>query len=138
MDDQDASEAGCRPVRFVLYFPLKNTAQKRAEALLSSVEDHLCRIFGGLTSYPAKGLYLNEESASIQRESVQALEVYATPGAWAKSEEEMNQLAAVVARALGQESVAMSVDGVLMFKAPGDHREAGDWPWFAARPASEV
>ena len=132
MTDTDASCRSARPIRFVLYFPLGRTAPAQVTGLLRLVEDYLCRAFGGLTSYPAFGLYLLEGRTTIQRESVQVLEIYASPVTWARLEDKMHQFGSALARVLRQDNVAMSMEGELIFKRPDDHEEAEEWTWLSA------
>jgi hypothetical protein len=132
MDETDHPGSAGKPIRFVLYFPLGSPSSARAADLLRRVEDHLCRTFGGLTSYPARGMYLRDSSTTIQRENVQALEIYANPDLWTDAGPKMHELAAILAGLLDQESVAISVEGTMIFKGAGDHAEAGDGAWLMA------
>ena len=129
MDPSEPADSKSKPIRVVLYFPLGSTDHNRESEILPLVEDYLCRTFGGLTSYPAQGLYVREHDAIIQRESVQVLEIYASPGLWARFEEEFHHLGEALARVLDQQSVAITVEGVLTLKSKSAPVEGEDWPW---------
>ena len=116
MDDKGKNTTDSeKPVRFVLYFPLGREDDAPRGELLSAVEEYLCETFGGLTSYPATGLYVSP-IGKIQREPVQVLEAFADPEAWSAAHHGMHSLAGALARLLDQDSVALSVDGSLLLK----------------------
>jgi hypothetical protein len=78
------------------------------------MEDGICKLSGGLTSYPADGLYL-APSGEVQRDRVQVLEVYGAEEKAAAIERELKAIAASLAIELDQESIALSVGGEMNF-----------------------
>jgi hypothetical protein len=109
-------EAAPRPLpkRFVMYLP---EVEAGRTGLLEAVEHLFCRRFGGVTSYPAVGLF-QSESGAIQRERVQVLECYGELENWSADCALLRGLATVIASLLDQEAIACSVDGRMHLVAP--------------------
>ncbi len=103
------------PKRFVIYLP---AVKWEWEDLLAGVELLLCRRFGGLTTYPATGLF-QRETGAIQRESVQVLECYGELESWPEDRLILHGLAGILAAVMEQEAIACSVDGRMHFVEPG-------------------
>jgi len=116
------------PKRFVIYLP---EVEAGGGKLQEAVELFLCRRFGGLTSYPATGLF-QRESKAIQREKVQVMECYGERETWPDDRLLLYGLAAVLANVMDQEAIACSVDGRMHHITPGptgitvDDLENGD------------
>lgn len=104
-------------IRVAVYYPLGDRQDCSLERTRAAVEDYLCEIFGGVTSYPATGVYRTTEGRTL-RESVQVLESYATTEMWVEHETAVKCLSAALARQFKQESVAVSVGGVLVLVSP--------------------
>jgi hypothetical protein len=96
------------PKRFVLYLP--KAASEAVPGLIPAMELLFCRRFGGLTTYPAVGLY-QSEGGEIQREEVFVMECYGELEGWMEDGPRLHHLAAVLAVILEQETIACSVDG---------------------------
>lgn len=96
------------PKRFALYLPKE--ASEAVPGLIPAVELLFYRRFGGLTTYPAVGLY-DSERGQIQREEVLVMECYGELDDWAEDGPKLHRLATILAAVLKQETIACSVDG---------------------------
>lgn len=105
-----------RPHRFVLYLPVGEPAGSHGD-LIRVIETLLCERFGGVTSYPAVGLF-KRSSGVLQREPVQVLESFCEVEVWEAEGAFMVAIAGAVAEILAQESVAFSLDGRMHLAEP--------------------
>lgn len=103
------------PKQFALYLP--KAPAEEVDTLVSAVESFICRCFGGLTTYPAVGMYQNK-NGEIQREEVFVLEGFGELETWDKDGAELYSLAAALAVILKQETIGCSVDGRMFFVEP--------------------
>ncbi len=119
---------GALPRRFVIYIPAgPRDLQPTADGpVTEAVAIILCKRFGGVTSYPAKGSF-TRDSGDIQTESVMVLESYCEPEVWDANRTFMERLAGTLASLLNQESIACSLDGRMELINP-DGRELAAFP----------
>ena len=103
------------PKRFALYLP--KVAANEVDNLISTVEQFICRRFGGLTTYPAIGMYQNKRN-ELQREEVVVLEGFGELETWQEDGPALYTLALTLAVMLRQETIGCSVDGRMFFVEP--------------------
>jgi hypothetical protein len=108
------------PKRFVIYLP----KSAETKGIVSTVELLLCRRFGGLTTYPAVGMF-EGKSKDIQREEVQVIECYGELETWEKDGPMVYGLASLLALLLSQESIGCSVEGRLYLVEAAQHSGDG-------------
>ncbi len=107
--------------RFAIYLP---SCQKDGqpidgfEGLADSTSHMLCDLFGGVTVYPAKGLY-QRESGTPQSEEILVLESFCDNEGWTRKSAFLHAWASVLSALLRQESIACSMDGNMSFVLPG-------------------
>jgi len=104
---------GPLPLRFVIYIPLAEEPSGRCalhREVLEEVQGILARRFGGVTSYPATGLFMRS-SGRCEEEKVQVLESFCQREAWRENQQFLHVLAGAVGAILQQESIACQVDG---------------------------
>jgi hypothetical protein len=109
------------PVRFVIYIPSEPEladAGSCSSQLMKEVQSILCNRFGGVTSYPAVGLF-KRASGVPQEERVQVLESFCAPEAWKANERFLVKMAEVIGAILKQESIACQVNGWMHLIGPG-------------------
>ena len=116
--------------RFALFLPSRN---KEGEAIqsfekVSEVTAHtLCGLFGGVTRYPATGMF-HRETGATQKEEVVVLECFCEVEKWNRNSPSVLRLVRLLSGLLDQESVACSLDGEMIFVSPaeGDLRLNGE------------
>ncbi|MES2980904.1 MAG: hypothetical protein V4727_01210 [Verrucomicrobiota bacterium] len=107
--------------RFAIYLPSCQKDGKSIdgfEALADSTSRMLCERFGGVTGYPAKGLY-QRESGTPQSEEILVLESFCDSEGWERESAFLHAWARVLSALLHQESIACSMDGNMSFVLPG-------------------
>ncbi|MBC7979480.1 MAG: hypothetical protein H7Y36_02845 [Armatimonadetes bacterium] len=85
--------------------------------VLEATTNLLCELFGGVTCYPALGLF-QRETGSPQREEIHILESYCDNTAWARESHFLWTMAGVLSALLRQETMACSLDGQMAFVEP--------------------
>jgi len=123
------------PLRFVIYIPAEapgSLQEGSAEAAAEAVAELLCERFGGVTCYPATGIFKGASGAH-QKEEVQVLECFCELECWAGQQGFVHTLAGTIAAMLGQESIACSVNGRMNLVPPDPRAQgeipAGEDPW---------
>lgn len=107
--------------RFAIYLP---SCEKDGqlidgfERLADSTSRMLCGRFGGVTVYPANGLY-QRESGTPQSEKILVLESFCDSEGWARESAFLHAWVRVLSAQLRQESIACSLDGNMIFVPPG-------------------
>jgi hypothetical protein len=84
---------------------------------MKEVQGILCKRFGGVTSYPAVGLF-KRASGAPEEERVQVLESFCAPDAWRENEGFLIKMAEVIGAILKQESIACQVNGWMHLIGP--------------------
>ena len=106
--------------RFVIYLPScrkDGSAIEGYQDLADAAARLLCELFGGVTSYPATGLF-RRSTGEAQKEQVVALETFCESADWERRSNFLHRTAAMLAELLDQESIACSLDGRLSFVEP--------------------
>ena len=114
-DTFTASRNSPLPIRFVIYLP--GSAEGDGAGIATAVKQMLCDRFGGVTSYPAVGVFKRVSGTNLE-ESVQVLESFCEKARWEQEEAFVHSLVEVIATLLDQESVACLVEGRMCFVAP--------------------
>lgn len=103
------------PIRFVIYLP--DPGDGDGTGIATAVKQMLCDRFGGVTSYPAVGVFKRVSGKNLE-ENVQVLESFCEKTRWNQEEAFVHSLAEMIATLLDQESVACLVEGRMYFVAP--------------------
>jgi len=101
------TETTTLPKKFVIYVPTETGA---APQVCGAVENILCDRLGGVTSYPARGVFKMADS-SRKTEKIQVLETYCEATDWVKQKPFLWSLAKILSAVLEQEAMAVAVDG---------------------------
>jgi hypothetical protein len=108
--------------RFAIYLPSceqEGQPIDDLEAFANSTSRMLCDIFGGVTRYPAKGLY-QRKSGTPQGEEIIVLESFCDSEQWTRESGFLRAWVRVLSALLRQESIACSLDGNMSFVPPGE------------------
>jgi hypothetical protein len=106
--------------RFAIYLPSRSkdgAAIGNLEALTEDILEILCELFGGATSYPARGVFRTREG-SLQGEEIRMVECFCESKAWDHHAPFLKSLLGVLARILDQETIGCALDGQLLFVPP--------------------
>lgn len=117
--------------RMVIYLPSRRSDGSAIEGfagLAESTARTLCSKFGGVTCYPGTGFFRTEDG-EVQKETIEAMEFYFGKREWELEKAFLEALPGQLGRKLCQESIACSLDGILILVPP-----AGDSPDFSSRP----
>lgn len=95
------------PERFTLYLPVSGECE---DACCLATELLLCELFGGVTSFPARGTF-RMKTGELKVEEIQVVECYCEPVDLHRHLPMLQNLAQVIARALDQESIAYALNG---------------------------
>lgn len=108
------------PLRFAIYIPAApepGVPESAALEVTAAVRTILCDRFGGVTSYPALGLF-KRESGVNQQEEVHVLESFCEVEVWEARGSFLLTLAGVIAAVLEQERVACLINGRMYLIQP--------------------
>ena len=105
------------PKRLTLIVPavkctLDPVPEEIAAGVVGKVEDEMCKLFGGCTTYAAKGKWIDLRGRT-HSEDVFIVESYATYPAFVAGQVQFKDLTNRVGRWLVQEKVAFTIDGTL-------------------------
>lgn len=112
--------------RFAIYLPSCDNTGKVIvgfAGFADSTSRMLCDLFGGVTTYPAKGLF-QRNSGIPQSEEILVMESFCDANTWARESGFLRAWARVVSAILCQDSIACSLDGNMSFVEPG-HLQGG-------------
>ena len=101
------------PLKFVIYIPLGDGGKERnsqGRSMVKEVQAVLCSRFGGVTSYPAVGMF-KRASGVPEEERVQVLECFCEQEAWEEQQLFLYRMAGLIGALLKQESIACQVNG---------------------------
>lgn len=106
--------------RFAIYLPSCERDGKPIagfEEFAVSTSRMLCDLFGGVTRYPAKGLY-QKDTGTPQSEDIIVLESFCDSAGWTRESGFLRAWVRVLSALLRQESLACSLDGNMSFVIP--------------------
>jgi hypothetical protein len=98
---------GVLPRKFTIYIPSEAGSGTQ---VCEAAENILCDRLGGVTSYPARGIFRMSDGGRTS-EAIQVLEAYCEADEWRENEPFLRCMAEVLCAALSQEVIACAVDG---------------------------
>ncbi|MES2923124.1 MAG: hypothetical protein V4819_16325 [Verrucomicrobiota bacterium] len=106
--------------RFALFLPSRSkegVTIRSFDRVSEATARALCALFGGVTSYPANGMF-RRETGIIQNEALVVLECFCQVETWNQHASSVRRLVTILGGLLDQESVACSLDGNMIFVSP--------------------
>ncbi len=106
--------------RFSIYLPSKQKnglAIENFERVADTTLEILCSLFGGATSYPAKGVFQGADS-SPQKEDIRMVECFCKVEDWEAHSQFLQGLVGILAKLLNQETIGCALDGQILFVDP--------------------
>ena len=106
--------------RFSIYLPSKQKnglAIANFETVADTTLELLCSMFGGATSYPAKGVFQGADGPP-QKEDIRMVECFCRIESWDKHSRFLQVLVGVLAKVLNQETIGCALDGEILFVGP--------------------
>ena len=103
--------------RFALFLPSRSkqgVTIQSFEKVCDATAHALCSFFGGVTSYPATGMFLRD-TGKTQQEPVVVLECFCEVETWHHHASAVHRLVRLLSGLLDQESVACSLGGKMVF-----------------------
>lgn len=106
--------------RFSIYLPSKQKnglGIENFETVADTTLELLCSLFGGATSYPAKGVFQGADGPT-QKEDIRMVECFCKIESWNEHSRFVQVLVGVLAKVLNQETIGCALDGQILFVSP--------------------
>lgn len=129
------------PHRFAVYLPSKLSDETpidpaRFKVLCDMATEFLCRELGGMTSYQAEGVWIDDEKR-VHREEIRVAESYCEEGRLIENGGKIRTFVNALAIEFEQSSMACVVDGEMVFLVPTDEYRKTHY-WIASLPADKL